>query len=201
MDKINFIVFEGLDLSGKSTQIKLLSDFLKKKDKEHIITREPGGTTVSEKLREIILHTEMDSLTELMLYEASRREHFINKILPAITYKKLLISDRFFDSSTAYQAYGRGLSIDTVKLLNSIVTNNIIPDKTYFIDIPVELMETRIKKRKNLDKFEKNIDFKFFTNVRKGFLEIAKSRKDYKIIDGTRQINEIQNEILLDLRF
>lgn len=191
------IVFEGLDFSGKSTQIKLLSKYLCKKNIDHIQTREPGGTTLSENLRKIILHTEIDPITEIMLYEASRREHIVQKILPALNSGKLVISDRFYDSSTAYQGYGRELSIKTIETLNDIVTEtNIIPILTFFIDIPIETLKSRLKLRKKLDKFEKNLDEKFFKRVRNGFLEIAKNRKDYRVIDGTQTIEQIHSTVI-----
>ena len=201
-----FIVFEGLDFSGKSTQIKLLLSYLDKQKVKYLATREPGGTTLSEKLRPIILNTEIDPITELFLYEAARREHFIQKIKPALEQGINVISDRFYDSSIAYQAYGRKLDLDIVNYLNQVATKQNLfqkrsklflkPDLTIFIDIPISIIKERLKNRKTLDKFEKNLDEDFFKRVRTGFLEIAKSRPDYKIINGTQNIQEIHLQIL-----
>ncbi len=194
-----FIVFEGLDLSGKSTQLELIKKYFEDSNIKYISTREPGGTKFSEEIRPIILNTEIDPLTELLLYEATRREHVVRKILPALKEGIHVISDRFYDSSTAYQAYGRGLSVDTVENLNKMVTKcddlQVKADLNIFIDIPIHIMKERLVKRKNLDKFEKNLDEMFFTRVRNGFLEIAK-KSPYKIIDGTKSIEDIHQEVL-----
>jgi dTMP kinase len=133
-----FIVFEGPDRSGKSTQAKLLTKWLKAKKKKVLLTREPGGTRLSEKIREILLDPkgQIEPLTELFLYETSRAKLTLSIILPALMAGKVVVSDRFTMSTTAYQGYGRGLPVGTVETLNRIATCGIKPDMTVVFKIP-----------------------------------------------------------------
>ena len=139
--KGKFITVEGTDGSGKSTQLKLLMDYLGTKNCDVVFTREPGGTEISEKIRDVILdinNKEMTDMTEALLYAAARAQHVQQKIIPAINEGKVVICDRFVDSSIAYQGAARGLGTDNIMQINSFALNGIMPDLTLFFDLPPE---------------------------------------------------------------
>ncbi|HNW43081.1 MAG TPA: dTMP kinase [Elusimicrobiales bacterium] len=140
-----FIVLEGPDRSGKSTQAALLKAWLESLGREVLVTREPGGTYLSEKIRRILLDpkSRIEPLTELFLYETSRVKHTLEKIIPALKAGKVIISDRFTLSTTAYQGYGRGLPLNTVETLNTIATLGLKPDLTVVMDIPDKIFARR----------------------------------------------------------
>jgi dTMP kinase len=194
------ISFEGIEGSGKSTQIKLLENYLKKQKKEFIVIREPGGTPVSEKIREILLDSEhkMDNLTELFLFLGSRAELVKKVIIPALKKKRIVICDRFIDSTLAYQGYGRGIEKTLITLLNSYIIKNIKIQRTYLLDYDPSICGIRIKDRK-MDRIENNgIDF--HKKVREGFLKIAKKNKErFLIINALDSIEEIHKKIIEDL--
>jgi len=177
-----FVTFEGIDGSGKSTQINLLTDYIKSINLEVVTLREPGGTELSEAIRELLLnsHFKINSTTELMLFEAARSELVNNIIRPALDSGKIVICDRFFDSTTAYQGYGRGIDINTIGLFNKLATNNIEPDLTFFLDLPVEEAQGRSNDKK-LDKIESS-GSDFFQKVYQGFLDIANEEKNRVVI-------------------
>ena len=195
-----FITFEGLDFCGKSTQVKLLIEYLEKKGNKVCLLREPGGTPISEKIRDILLdkkNNEMCIESELLLFYASRAQLIKEKILPELAAGNIVISDRFHDSSTAYQGYGRGLSVEFIDKLNNFVVNNSFPDITFFIDLPI----TEIEKRKlncrkeDLDRIESS-ELEFWQKVRTGYHKIAKKESRFCIIDGTKSIEEIHLNII-----
>jgi dTMP kinase len=194
------ITFEGVDAAGKSTQIDLLTARLKKTKHKVEVVREPGGTVISEKIRELLLdvaHREMNPLAELFLYEAARAQLVHQKIHPALEKGWIVICDRFTDSSYAYQGYGRELSVSMIKQLNAWATGGIKPDITFFIDVPQS--EAR-KRKKNMntakDRLEHTADEKFYEEVRKGYLELADQEPTrLKVVDGTRSVEEIEKEI------
>src|SRR5271157_786725 len=132
-----FITFEGIDGCGKSTQSKLLAGRLKRAGYKVVYTREPGGTRLAEKLRDILLHpaNKISPLAELFLYEASRAEHVSKIILPAVRSKKIVVCDRFFDATVAYQGYGRGLDLNVIETLNRFASTGLTPDLTILLDI------------------------------------------------------------------
>ncbi|HIB98969.1 TPA: dTMP kinase, partial [Candidatus Poribacteria bacterium] len=137
-----FVTFEGTEGSGKTTQIQRLSADLAIQRYSVIVTREPGGTAISEQIRSLLLdpeNTAMKSTTELLLYAASRTQHVLEKIIPALEEGKVAISDRFADASLAYQGYGRGLDINLIRSLNQVATNGIVPDITFLLDLPVDI--------------------------------------------------------------
>ncbi len=145
-----FITFEGIDFCGKSTQIELLKSYLLKKNKKVRVIREPGGTEISEKIRTILLDKENSKMfmeTEFLLFSASRTQLVREKIKPYLDEGIYVISDRFHDSSTAYQGYGRGISIEVILSIHKLAIGNTIPDITFFIDIPVEVAEQRRKEK------------------------------------------------------
>ncbi len=195
-----FITFEGLDFSGKTTQIKLLEEFLKKEGKKTLIIREPGGTEISEKIREILLDKKNSGMfpeTELLLFYASRSQLFNEVILPKLKEGFYILSDRFFDSSIAYQGYGRGLGVDFIKQLNNFALKGYEPDLTFFIDLTIEKIEERKRQFKGsiFDRIETSGRM-FYEKVREGYLQLAKDYSRFVLINGDRGINDISNEII-----
>lgn len=192
-----FITFEGIDGSGKSTQINLLADYLKNMNYELIILREPGGTELSEAIRELILNSDfkINATTELLLFEAARSELVDNIIIPALDAGKVVICDRFFDSTTAYQGYGRGLNLKTIGLFNELATKKIKPDITFILDVPLYEAQGRSNERER-DKIESSGN-DFFQKVHNGFLKIAKLEKSRcVIINATGTIEETHLKIV-----
>ena len=171
-----FIVFEGGDGSGKSTQIKRLSGRLLRREHPYIITREPGGTPLGEQLRKILkTRTDLSPLGELLLFVAARQQLLTQVIEPAIRSGKIIISDRFTASTIAYQGYGRGLDIANIVSLNKLVTGEIEPDLNILLDLAPEVALSRISKRKK-DSFD-NSELSFHKRVRQGFIDQAQSNK------------------------
>ena len=193
-----FITFEGVEGSGKSTQIRLLEKYLQKQGIDHFITREPGGPPISEAIRKLLLdvnNSEMVPETELLLYLASRAQHTAQWIIPALGLGKIVICDRYTDSSLAYQGAGRRLSANVINVLTSFATRNLKPDITFLLDIDVEVGQARIQNRK-LDRLEKE-SLNFHMQVRQEFLRLAKQHQDrYIIIDGSRGVQEIHELIV-----
>jgi dTMP kinase len=198
-----FISFEGIDFSGKSTQLELLKDHLVDHNKKVEILREPGGTEISEKIRRILLdnkNEEMVAEAELFLFSASRAQLVREKILPYLEKGIYVITDRFHDSSTAYQGYGRGIPLEVVNKIHQLAIGETIPDLTFFIDIPVGIANERRRKKSKikLDRIE-IADSEFYNRVRNGYLEIARKEERFKVIDGTQTIETIQNQIISEL--
>lgn len=193
------ISFEGLDFSGKTTQIKLLSDKLRKLNYDVIVVREPGGTPISEKIRDILLdkkNLELTQMAEVLLFSAARTQLVSQIIIPALQSKKIVICDRYYDSTTAYQSCGRGIPLDAVKQINKLATLGTVPDITFFIDIPLSEVALRLKVSKaSADRMESSGDV-FYEKVRKGFFDIAKSEPErFLVIDGHRYIESVSDEI------
>ena len=198
-----FITFEGIDFCGKSTQIELLKSYLLKKNKKVRVIREPGGTEISEKIRTMLLDKENSKMimeTEFLLFSASRAQLVREKIKPYLDEGIYVISDRFHDSSTAYQGYGRGISIEVVLSIHKLAIGNTIPDVTFFIDIPVEVAEQRRQEKlsEHLDRIE-NSDKDFYSRVRNGYLELAKSENRFRILNGTDNIENIHEKIINEI--
>ena len=193
-----FISFEGPDGSGKTTQIKLFSKYLEEKGYPVLMTREPGGTGISEKIREIILdpaNTEMDGMTEALLYAAARAQHVAQLIKPAIEEGKIVLTDRFMDSSIAYQGYGRGLG-DKIRIINEYAVDGTQPDLTFFLDLAPGEGIARAGKRKNLDRMERE-SLEYHKAVYEGYLELSKIYADrYVRIDASKSVEEISEEII-----
>jgi dTMP kinase len=194
-----FITFEGIDGCGKSTQIKLLFEKLKELQLPIVLTREPGGTPISEKIRSLILDPENKEMTpscELLLYLAARSQHITEKIRPALKKGDIVLSDRFEEATFVYQGYGRKILLKTIKELNRYATDNLKPDITFVIDIPVEESYKRIQiKNKIRDRMEDNTR-QFFETIRKGYLlQCEMNEGQYIIIDGCLPIDEISQKI------
>jgi dTMP kinase len=198
-----FITFEGIDFCGKSTQVSLLKNYLESINKEVEIIREPGGTEISEIVRSILLdkkHNHMKMETEIFLFSASRAQLVREKIQPLINKGVYVISDRFHDSTTAYQGYGRGINLEIVKHINKLAIDGALPDITFIIDIPIGVANNRKmeKGEASLDRMELS-DNIFFEKVRNGYLTIAKNEKRFRVIDGTRSIEEINKNIIKEI--
>ncbi len=192
-----FVTFEGIEGCGKSTQSKLLDDYLRSAGYKVLLTREPGGPIISEKIREILLsneHWKMLPETELLLYMASRAQHTGEWILPALNEGKIVICDRYYDSSIAYQGGGRDLDLNVICEITRFATFGLIPDLTFLIDIPVEIGIKRIKE-KDADRIESEA-IAFHRKVRRLFLDVAKQETErYIIINGDDDITNIQSQI------
>ena len=193
-----FITFEGIDACGKTTQIELLSEYLNSIKAKNIIVREPGGTTISEQIREILLDKKNDinSYTETLLFLSSRSQLIYEVIKKSIEKGEFILCDRFTDSTLAYQGYGRGLDIELLDSLNDFATENIKPDLTFILDISVDRSDERINKR-DIDRMEQS-GTDFLNRVKEGYVKIAqKDKTRYVLIDCfDRDIKSISNEII-----
>ncbi len=194
-----FITIEGTDGSGKSTQIELLMDYLRKKGADVIFTREPGGTQISEKIREIILdvdNSEMTGITEALLYAAARSQHVEEKIIPALEAGKIIVCDRFVDSSIAYQGAARGLGAEKIMGINEAALHGIMPDMTLFFDLSPENGILRKKNERALDRLEKE-KMDFHEKVYEGYKNLCKKYPErIKPIDADRSIDEVHSEVI-----
>ena len=194
-----FISFEGIDGSGKSTQAKLLVKKLEEENRKVLFLREPGGTEISEQIRNILLNKKnlkMAQITELLLFSASRAQLVSEVIKPALLNTIVVISDRYVDSTTVYQGHGRGLHLGGIKGINSLATIGVMPKKTFFIDITVhEMHERRQSGYQEIDRMEMSND-DFYNRVRLGYLELAKEEPGrFVVIDGKQPIESIHNII------
>ena len=194
MNRGIFITMEGPDGSGKSTQIELLKEYLEGAGYDVLITREPGGTRISEAIREIILnseYTEMSPVTEMMLYASARAQLIAEVIGPAIESGKAVISDRFVDSSLVYQGMARGLGVETVYEINKVAIGEYMPQLTIMLDLPAEVGISRKKDQKELDRMELE-SLEFHKKVAAGYREMAERFPErIKRIDATLPIEEI----------
>ncbi|HEY5533667.1 MAG TPA: dTMP kinase [Ignavibacteria bacterium] len=194
-----FITFEGIDFSGKTTQAKLLYEYLKEKKKKVIFVREPGGTYISEKIREILLDKEnhnMHFLTEFLLFSASRQQLVNEVIKPHLKREYIVICDRYYDSSTAYQGYGGNLDLKHVNNVNRIATDGLIPDITFLIDIDYNETLKRKKNKKNIDDRIEQKKKSYYRKVINGYREIAKKEKRFKVLNGKETVQKLQAEII-----
>ncbi|QDZ27651.1 dTMP kinase [Noviherbaspirillum sp. UKPF54] len=190
-----FITFEGIDGAGKSTHIAFVAELLKARGLRVVVTREPGGTPLGEKLRELLLHEKMHLETEALLMFASRREHLAQVIEPALARGDWVISDRFTDATFAYQGGGRKLALDKLAVLEQWVHPHLQPDLTLLFDVPLAVARARLDATRELDKFEQE-KADFFDATRREYLRRAAEFPDrFRIIDSTRSIPTIQEEL------
>jgi dTMP kinase len=197
MDRGIFITFEGIEGAGKSTQVKIFAEKISKDSFKTITTFEPGDTELGKKIREILLSPtlKINPLNELLLYFVDRIQHVWEKVNPLLSEGFLVISDRFIDSTLAYQGYGRGISIDLINKLNKILLNDFKPDLTILLDLPAEQGLARNKNINKHDKFEIE-DISFHNRVREGFLRLASLESErFIVIDATKTIDEVSYEI------
>ncbi len=192
-----FISFEGIDCCGKTTQAKLLIEKLQSHSQNVLFLREPGGTTISEKIREILLdkkNLKMIQVSELFLFSASRAQLVTEVIKPALLQSKIVICDRYVDSTTAYQGYGRGLTIGAVKTINRVATTDVMPKKTFFLDITVqEMLSRRTASKADTDRMEMSGE-EFFNRVRSGYHALAKEEPERFVVINAKQPIETVHE-------
>ena len=197
-----FIVFEGIEGSGKSYQSKILYKKLKKFSRDVLLTREPGGTKSAEIIRKIILKDyfeknrkiKFDKYTDTLLYLAARNEHIKNKIFPAYKKKKLIICDRFVDSTIAYQVYGKKVPILLINNIHKYILKNIKPNLVFILKVKKNSFLKRLKKRKTKNRYD-NFPVSFYLKAQKAFLKIAKKRKNYVILDSSKNTKDLEVKI------
>ncbi|HZG55828.1 dTMP kinase [Paenibacillus sp.] len=202
-----FITFEGPDGSGKTTQMRRLCERLAAQGADIVRTREPGGTPIGDRVREIVLspeHPEMKDETEILLYAASRAQHVREVIVPAVAAGKVVVCDRFVDASIAYQGYGLGRRPEEVAAVNRFATGGLLPDRTYLLDVPVAVSRERLLERARetggagLDRIEQKAS-EYHERVREGFLLIAKAEPQrVVVIDANRAVDDIAADIEAD---
>jgi len=190
-----FIVFEGIDFTGKSTQVELLADRLKQKGHPVTTTREPGGTELGEQVRKIILsnkNTELLPLSELLLFVTCRAQLCAEVIVPALQERRVVVSSRYRLSSLAYQGYGRGIDVELIRQLNETATGGLRPDITFFLDLSAETALSR--KRGGGDRIEVE-DLAFYRRVQEGYLELVRQDPRIVRIDGALSVQEIAERV------
>lgn len=194
-----FISFEGIEGSGKTTQARLLFDYLSRKGLNPLLTEEPGGTDIGRDIRAILLspgHFIMNPVTELLLYNASRCQLVNEVIMPALQSGRIVITDRFSDSTYAYQGWGREIDMDLIEQIDRVSTKGIKPDITFLIDIDVEVGLARNREANKVDRIELE-EIEFHRRVRHGYLELARLQPErIKIIDGSLGIEEIHQHVV-----
>jgi len=201
-----FITFEGIEGSGKTTQIKYLADYLSAKGYDCVMTREPGSTNIGKKIRGILLDPEnndLDPVAELLLYMADRIQHVKQVIIPALNKGKIVLCDRYADSTLVYQGFARGLDIELIKKLHSLLINDLKPDITFLFDLPPEIGLSRAWKQiKNGARSELETRFEkerllFHEKVRNGYLELARLEPErFRIINALQDENRVMNEVI-----
>ena len=192
MNKAKFITFEGVDGAGKSTHLAWFAEALRKRGKEVLVTREPGGTPLGEGLRDILLNQSMHAETETLLMFAARFEHIEQVIKPALQRGTWVVSDRFSDASFAYQGGGRGVKVEKLEQLECWVHENFQPDLTLLFDLPIEVARQRLSKNITLDRFEQEKD-SFFEKVRHAYLERRKKHPDrFVLIDAAQTPDQVK---------
>ncbi|MFH0702930.1 MAG: dTMP kinase [bacterium] len=191
-----FITFEGADGSGKTTQLNLTAEYFKKNNIDFITTRDPGGTQLGIRIRDILLNYQgkIFPFCELFLYLADRSQHIEEKIIPALNMGNLVFCDRYIDSTLAYQGYARGLDIHKIMDLNDLVTHSLMPDLTLLFDIDTKTAMSRLGNNK--DRLESEA-INFHQKVREGYLDLAKKYPQrIRLINANRQINDIHQEVI-----
>ena len=197
-----FIVFEGVEGCGKSYQSKKLFYNLKKKKIKALITREPGGTKSAELIRNLILKDyfnnsnleKFDKYTDTLLYLAARNEHVKTKIKPALKQKRVVICDRFIDSTIAYQVYGKKVSIKFIKNIHKYILNGLKPNLTFVLKVSSKSSRKRLSKRKEKNRYD-NFSQSFYDKAQKSFIKIAKNKKNYFILDSSKNNSHLEKKI------
>lgn len=195
------ISFEGPEGAGKSSVLEAILPLLEEKGIPYITTREPGGVDIAEKIRQVILdpdHTSMDAKTELLLYIASRRQHLVERVLPALAAGKIVLMDRFIDSSVAYQGYGRGLSVEDIEWLNQFATDGLKPDLTLYFDLDVEEGLARIAKNREREVNRLDLEgLELHQKVRQGYLALSEKEPERIVkIDASQSFEAVFADVL-----
>lgn len=192
-----FVTLEGPEGSGKTTQLQLLAEYLKERGYPYLCTREPGGTPISEQIRQVILSRENHTIadvTEALLFSAARAQIVAELILPALQANKIVISDRYADSTLAYQGYGLGLELEALRKLTQFATGGLVPDLTFYIDVPVQDGIAR-KQQAEVNRLDQKA-IAYHERVRAGYLEMARAEPHrWYVIEGTHSVGEIQRNI------
>lgn len=195
MKRGKFITLEGVDGAGKSTHIPFITELLRSRGTEVVVTREPGGTPLGERLRELLLHEAMHPETEAMMMFAARREHLDKLIEPALQRGAWVLSDRFTDASYAYQYGGRGVSADKINRLENWVQGDFQPDLTVLFDLPISISSQRLADARNPDRFERESS-NFFERIRAAYLERAADYPQrFRIIDSSQPLDEVRKRL------
>lgn len=193
-----FITIEGGEGGGKSTNLAYIEQYLKAQGKDVVVTREPGGTELGEKLRHILLdpgNEGMDDRAELLLMFAARAHHVAKVIQPALNAGKIVLCDRFTDATYAYQGGGRGLPMDDIALLENWVQGELRPDLTILLDLDIEIGLFRASERSDQDRFEQE-EMRFFDRVRESYLQMAKAQPErYRVIDAGESLEDVQKQL------
>lgn len=190
-----FITLEGMDGAGKSTHIPTIIEALEARGLEVVSTREPGGTALGERLRELLLHETMHPETETLLMFAARREHIANVIAPALARGAYVLSDRFTDATYAYQCGAKGVLASKIELLEQWVQGDLQPDLTLLFDVPVEVSLQRLSTARAPDKFERE-SAEFFTRIRNAYLQRARENPArFRVIDANRPLDEVYKSV------
>ncbi len=197
-----FIVFEGVEGCGKSFQSKKLFKKLKKNKIDTVLTREPGGTKSSELIRNLILKDyfsknkleKFDKYTDTLLYMAARNEHVKNKIKPALLRKKVVICDRFIDSTLAYQVYGKKVDLNFIRNIHKKILDGVRPNIVFVLKVSKKSSKKRLKKRKTRNRYD-NFSQSFYDKAQKAFIKIAKNKKNYYVLNSSTNDNSLENEV------
>mgnify|MGYP001318436936 CR=1 FL=1 len=197
-----FIVFEGVEGSGKSFQSKKLYQKLIKNKIKTILTREPGGTKSAELIRNLILKDyfkkttkeKFDKYTDTLLYLAARNEHILNKIKPALKKKNVVICDRFIDSTIAYQVYGKKVNYSFIKLIHKQILGNLKPDLTFILKVSTKSSRKRLSERKSKNRYD-NFPQSFYNKAQKSFIKIARNKKNYYVFDSSKNDSFLEKQI------
>jgi dTMP kinase len=196
MARGKFITFEGIDGAGKSTHLGHVSELLAARGKTVVVTREPGGTTLGERLRELLLHEKMHLETEALLMFAARREHLAQVIEPALARGDWVISDRFTDATFAYQGGGRKLDLAKLSVLEKWVHPHLQPDLTFLFDVPLDIARARLDASRELDKFEQE-KVEFFAATRAEYLRrAAEFPARFRVVDSTQPIGDVKRQLV-----
>ena len=201
-NKFFFIVFEGIEGSGKSYQSKKLYQSLKKKGLNVLLTREPGGSPSAEKIRNLILtdyfskniKQQFDKYTDTLLYLAARNEHIKNKIKPALKKRKIVICDRFTDSTIAYQVFGKNVDIQFINNIHKKILNGIKPNLVFILKVSINASRKRLKKRKSKNRYD-NFSQSFYTKAQKSFVKLSKNKRNYFVLDSSANDSSLENKI------
>lgn len=201
-----FITLEGIEGSGKTSQIRHITEYLQSRGHDCVATREPGDTKIGKKIRAILLDPEnegLDPLTELLLYEADRAQHLVEKIKPALKVGKTIVCDRFCDATTVYQGFARGLDLQMIDVLHDLILKGLKPDITFLLDLSPQIGLKRAWKqieggqRHNRETRFENEDLVFHERVREGYLELARREPDrFKVIDASKTEKQVRDEII-----
>tara|TARA_B100001057_G_scaffold387122_2_gene394237 strand:- start:2446 stop:3093 length:648 start_codon:yes stop_codon:yes gene_type:complete len=197
-----FIVFEGVEGCGKSYQSRKLFIKLKKNNIDTVLTREPGGTKSSELIRNLILkdyfskdkNEKFDKYTDTLLYLAARNEHIKNKIKPALKKRKIVICDRFTDSTIAYQVFGKNVDIRFINNIHKKILNGIKPNLVFILKVSIKASRKRLNKRKSKNRYD-NFSQSFYTKAQKSFIKLSKNKRNYFVLDSSANDNSLENKI------